>query len=89
LLRRGEVFATRWKRFDPEAATLRVVEAVYDHVIDTPKTQKSMRGAIVGNSEDVNSQVYTKTIAESLRNAVYVVSNELCANCAPSSEMVN
>ena len=48
-----------------------------------------MRGAIVGNSERVNSQVYTKTIAESLRNAVEIVGNELCANCAPASEMVN
>jgi integrase len=48
-----------------------------------------MRGAIVGNSEVINSQLYTKTIADSLRNAVEVVSNELCANCAPTSEMVN
>jgi hypothetical protein len=49
----------------------------------------TMRGALVGNSEVINSQVYTKTIADSLRNAVEVVSDELCANCATAPEMVN
>jgi integrase len=142
LLRRGEVFAIRWKHFDAEAGTLSVVEAVYDGVVDTPKTESSVRvvplpqatvqlilqwkakakhkepddfvlasrkgipgsqstmlrdhikpacaaGAIVGNSERVNSRVYTKTIADTLRNAVEIVGNELCADCAPASEMVN
>jgi integrase len=171
LLRRGEVFAARWKHFDAENATLRIVEAVYDGVVDTPKTENSarvvplpqstvqlilqwkakskrtkdddfilagrkgtsggqarmlkdhikpacaalglkpatwltfrrswntwadgkgvspkMRGEIVGNSAEVNSRVYTKTIADSLRNAVELVGETLCANCAPQSEMVN
>ena len=43
-----------------------------------------IRGAIVGNSAEVNSSVYTKTIAENLRPAVEIVSEELCANCAPA-----
>jgi hypothetical protein len=48
-----------------------------------------MRGEIVGNSAEINSRVYTKTIADSLRNAVELVAETLCANCAPVSEMVN
>jgi integrase len=48
-----------------------------------------MRGEIVGNSAEVNSTVYTKTIAESLRNAVETVGRELFSDCSPRSEMVN
>ena len=48
-----------------------------------------MRGTLVGNSAEVNSHIYTKTTAETLRNAVEIVSGELCANCAPPSQMAN
>ena len=171
LMRRGEVFAARWRNFDETAATIEVEQAIYDHVIDTPKTENSirtiplpgvtvallkqwrakskwtkpddfilagrdgvpgdharmlndyikpacgalgfkracwltfrrswntwadglgvspkMRGAIVGNSDAINSRIYTKTIPSTLRNAVEMVGNKLCANCAPQSEMVN
>jgi len=54
-----------------------------------------IRGAIVGNSEEINSRIYTKTIPDTLRRAVESVSEVLyaatgmCANCAqrlPSGE---
>jgi integrase len=42
-MRRGELFAARWKDFDEKAASLTVLQAVYDRVVDTPKTPKSVR----------------------------------------------
>jgi len=42
-MRRGELFALRWKSFDPVKQTLSIQEAVYDRVIDTPKTRGSRR----------------------------------------------
>ena len=48
-----------------------------------------MRGALMGNSEEINSRIYTKVIPDTLRKAVETVGNELCANCAPQSETVN
>jgi len=42
-LRRGELFALRWRHFDPEAGAISIVEAVYDHIIDVPKTKNSFR----------------------------------------------
>ena len=41
--RRGELFALRWKSFDPAKRTLSIQEAVYDRVIGTPKTKGSRR----------------------------------------------
>src|SRR5262249_3963592 len=41
--RRGELFALRWKSFDATKHTLSIQEAVYDRVIDRPKTQGSIR----------------------------------------------
>jgi integrase len=42
-VRRGELFALKWKAFDESRATLFVQEAIYENVIDTPKTSKSIR----------------------------------------------
>jgi integrase len=42
-IRRGELFALRWKHFARENERITIVEAVYDHQIDTPKTLKSVR----------------------------------------------
>lgn len=42
-VRRGELFALRWKGFDTLKSTLFVQEAVYENVIDRPKTEKSIR----------------------------------------------
>jgi len=41
--RRGELFALKWKAFDESKATLFIQEAIYENVIDTPKTSKSIR----------------------------------------------
>jgi len=41
--RRGELFALRWKSFDVTKQTLSIQEAVYDRVIDYPKTKGSIR----------------------------------------------
>jgi len=41
--RRGELFALRWRHFDAETRTLSICEAVYDAVIDLPKTDDSVR----------------------------------------------
>jgi integrase len=42
-VRRGELFALKWKCFDESKGTLFVQEAIYDNVIDRPKTEKSTR----------------------------------------------
>jgi integrase len=42
-VRRGELFALRWKCFDAVKGMLSVQEAIYENVIDKPKTQKSIR----------------------------------------------
>ena len=42
-LRRGELFALRWKHIDEQARLLSVREAVYDGVFDTPKTEAGSR----------------------------------------------
>jgi integrase len=42
-VRRGELFALRWKGFDRGKGTLYVHEAIYENVIDRPKTEKSTR----------------------------------------------
>jgi integrase len=162
--RRGELFALRWKHFDPTTGQLSIAEAIYDSVIDVPKTEKSvrtiplppivgrllsqwrqqtkyagsedfilagrkgipgddarilrdyikpacedlgirhatwltfrrtwatwadgkgitpkMRGELMGNSAEINQQVYTKVLPETLRNAVEVVGNDLLGNCS-------
>lgn len=42
-LRRGEVFALRWRDLDEESRVLTIREAIYDGVFDTPKTEASAR----------------------------------------------
>jgi integrase len=42
-LRRGELFALRWKDIDEHARWLTVREAVYDGTFDTPKTEAGSR----------------------------------------------
>ncbi len=42
-LRRGEVFALRWKDIDERARLLTVREAVYDGTFSTPKTEAGVR----------------------------------------------
>jgi integrase len=45
-LRRGELFALRWQSFnesDPDRPFLNIQEGVYEGVIDTPKTEASLR----------------------------------------------
>ena len=40
-MRRGELFALRWKNFDSQAGCLEVERAVYEGVFDSPKTTAS------------------------------------------------
>jgi integrase len=42
-LRRGELFALRWRDLDEEAGCLMVREAVYEGTFDTPKTEAGVR----------------------------------------------
>jgi len=42
-LRRGELFALRWRDIDEQARLLTVQEAVYDGVFSTPKTETGAR----------------------------------------------
>jgi len=42
-LRRGELFALRWKAIDLDAGVLMVQEAVYEGAFGTPKTQAGLR----------------------------------------------
>ena len=43
---------------------------------------------MVGNSAEIN-QMYTKVIPDSVRNAVNVVADNLCAECAHEPDWVN
>lgn len=42
-LRRGEIFALRWRDLDEASRTLAVREAVYEGTFDTPKTEAGVR----------------------------------------------
>src|SRR5262249_7638976 len=42
-LRRGELFAIRWMDFNEDTTNLFIAQAVYDGVVDSPKTAKSRR----------------------------------------------
>ncbi len=48
--RRGELFALRWRSFDREKQALLIQEAIYDGIIDKPKTQKSIRRIPLSNA---------------------------------------
>ncbi len=169
--RRGELFALRWKHLDAGAKTLCITEAIYDEVLDSPKTKDSirtvplpepivqllttwrshtkfgkaedfifagregvsgdpkrmlrdhikpackslripdatwltfrrtwatwadgkgitpkMRGELMGNSAEINQQVYTKVLPETLRYAVDVVGKELFSDCSVLTNAVN
>jgi integrase len=168
--RRGELFALRWKHFDSSAGELSIEEAIYDSIIDSPKTENSvrtiplppivvrwlsqwhqqtkygkpadfilagrkgipgddarilrdyikpacedlgipaatwltfrrtwatwadgkgitakMRGEVMGNSAEINQQVYTKVLPETLRRAVEVVGQDLIGDGSNCSEIV-
>jgi integrase len=42
-VRRGELFGLRWRHVDEERRVLRIREAVYEGVVDTPKKEASQR----------------------------------------------
>jgi integrase len=48
--RHGELFALRWRSFDREKQALLIEEAIYDGVIDKPKTEKSIRRIPLSNA---------------------------------------
>ena len=47
-VRRGELFGLRWRHVDEERRVLRIREAVYEGVFDTPKTEASQRDIPLG-----------------------------------------
>ena len=47
-LRRGELFALRWKDIDVETQVLRLRQAMYDSAFDTPKTDAGVRQIALG-----------------------------------------
>src|SRR5262249_2573860 len=47
-VRRGELFALRWRHIDETSQVLRIREAVYEGVFDTPKTEASQRDIPLG-----------------------------------------
>jgi integrase len=47
-LRIGELLALRWQNVDLEHGVLRVTQALYDGVFDSPKTQRSKRSVPLG-----------------------------------------
>lgn len=49
-LRRGEVFALRWRDLDDQPGTLLVREAVYEGTFDTPKTEAGVRAIPLSES---------------------------------------
>lgn len=49
-LRRGEVFALRWKDLDEEPGVMKVRQAVYEGVFDTPKTEAGVREVPLSDS---------------------------------------
>src|SRR5207249_10671105 len=56
-LRRGELFALRWKDIDEDARLLTVREAVYDGTFSTPKTTAGSRRIPLSNTaQQVNGE---------------------------------
>src|SRR5262249_1721278 len=56
---------------------------------DEKGVSPKLRGELQGNSEEINSRIYTKVIPDTLRAAVQSVGSELFAQCAQSSNAVN
>ena len=48
-VRRGELFALRWKNVDLEKASLKIREAVYEGHFGSPKTKSSIRDVPLGS----------------------------------------
>ena len=56
---------------------------------DEKGVSPKIRGAVVGNSAEINQKMYTKVIPDSVRNAVQLVADNLCAECAHEPDWVN
>jgi integrase len=85
-LRRGELFALRWKDVDGQARMLTVRESVYDGTFSTPKTVAGARqiplsttaAQLMGHANvDRTLNVYTQVLDGSLRAAADRVGSEL------------
>lgn len=56
---------------------------------DARGVSTKMRAELMGHGPEINQNVYTKVIPESLRNAAASVASELFANCSQSPNWEN